>query len=787
MKFPLSLLKRFLITEATLEEISATLTRIGLEVESIEDKASALKPFEVAEILEAEPHPQADKLRVCKVNTAAGVQQIVCGASNARAGIKVVLAPIGSVIPTNGLTIKKSAIRGVESNGMLCSAAELGLGIDGNGIIELAADAPVGQSIVELMKLNDPVIDIAITANRADCMGVYGVARDLAAAGLGKLKPLCVPEIKTDAPCAITIQIEDTDGCPAFLGRTIRGVKNGASPQWLQDALTKAGMRPISALVDITNYFTLAFGRPLHVYDLAKVSGSITARRALEGETLEALNEKTYTLAPRDCVIADNARVLGLGGIMGGSHSGVTESTTDILLEVALFNPLRIAQSGRALQIDSDARTRFERGVDPAFVEIAAAHATDLILELCGGTASETTLAGAIPTLQKKINFSADAVNILGGTNIHAPRMKEILESLGFVFHGSEVTVPSWRHDVSQQADLAEEVLRIEGLDAIPATPLPKPTHIVRSTLTPAQARLATIRRTIASRGYKETYGWGFCSQVQAKQFGGQPEALELLNPISSELSVMRPNLLPHLLTAVAANAARGEKDLALFEQGAVFAGLKPEDQKTIAAGVRSGLRAGGLSWQGAATVDCFDAKADIAAIISLAGLDIAKVQITRTAPKWYHPGRSGAVMLGKTAIAYFGELHPSLLAQYDIDFPIIAFEVMLDALPAPKPAKRKALERSDYQPVLRDFAFVLDKTTSAGDLIAAIHKAEKNLLQNVALFDVYEGKGVPEGKKSLALTVTLQAPDRTLTDAEIETVSKAMIASAAKVGAVLR
>jgi len=785
VKFPLSLLKYFLTTDATLEQISDKLTDIGLEVESIEDKAASLKQFVVAEILEAERHPQADKLQVCKVKTLSGTLQIVCGAPNARAGIKVALANIGTIIPTNGMEIKKAAVRGVESQGMLCSAAELGLSNDSEGIIELPADAPIGQSIVDTLKLNDPILDIAITANRGDCMGVYGIARDLAAASLGALTTFPLPEPIGSAE-TYPIRIDDTDGCPAFVGRIIRGVKNGTSPDWLQHTLTAAGMRPISLLVDITNYVTLAYGRPSHVYDLNKLKGGIVVRRAVERETILALNDKTYTLTSRDCVIADDSGAIGIGGIMGGVSTSVDANTTDILLEIALFNPERIAKTGRALQIDSDARSRFERGV-PANIRIADAHITNFILKMAGGTAGATTLAGAIPERNIAVAFSADAINALGGTNISEARMREILTNLGFIFDGSNVTVPGWRHDVSQPADLAEEVLRIVGLDAIPSTPLPKPTHIVRSTLTATQSRLATIRNTLAARGLHETYGWGFCSPAQAAQFGGQKPELELLNPISSELSVMRPNLLPHLLTAVTANAARGEKNLGLFEQGAVFADATPQGQRNIAAGLRSGLRAGALNWRDATMVDSFDAKGDLRAVLALAGLDINKVQVTRTTPNYYHPGRSGAVMLGKTVIGYFGELHPTLLAAYGIDFTVVAFEAMLDALPAPKTAKRKALSTSDYQAVTRDFAFVLDVAIPAAELIAAVTKAEKNLLQNVALFDVYQGKGVADGKKSLAITVTLQATDRTLTDVEIEIVSRSIVASVIKIGASLR
>ena len=787
MKFPLSLLTRFLTTDASLDVISATLTNIGIEVESIEDKATALQAFVVAEILEAERHPQADKLQVCKVNTASGTLQIVCGAPNARAGIKVALANIGTIIPTNGMQIKKAAVRGVESQGMLCSAAELGLGADGGGIIELPLDAPIGQSIVEILNLNDPIIDVAITANRGDCMGVYGIARDLAAAGLGTLKMPCVPNISASDASPISISIADSEGCPAFIGRVIRGVKNAPSPQWLQDVLTKSGMRSISTLVDITNYFTLAFGRPLHTYDLTKLRGNITVRQAIEDEEFAALNEKNYRLNTRDCVIADDSGVVAIGGIMGGAHSGVSDTTTDILLEVALFDSLRIAKTGRALQIDSDARARFERGVDAGFMQLAELRATELILELCGGTASHPTIAGAIPTTAKTIPFDADAINRLGGTNIPQTKMLKILSALGFAVKDGQTQVPSWRHDISQPQDLAEEVLRIVGYDAIESVPLPKPAHIVKSVLNPTQARLTAIRHTLAARGLHETYGWGFVSPTQSAQFGGQPDSLHLLNPISAELSVMRPNLLPHLLTAVANNAARGQKNLALFEQGAVFVDATPQGQRNVAAGVRCGLRDGATYWQAAPEANIFDAKADVGAVLALAGLDISKLQTTRSIPAWYHPGRSGALTLGKTVVAYFGELHPALLKSLDIDFPVMAFEVMLDALPPVKSAKRKAIATSDYQAVNRDFAFVLDEKIPAADLLSAIQKAEKTLLQNVTLFDVYAGKGVEPGKKSLGITITLQAADHTLAQAEIDAVAQAVIAAAAKVGAVLR
>ena len=793
MKFPLSLLKRFLITDASLETISATLTAIGLEVDGIEDKSAALAPFVVAEIIHAEKHPQADKLQVCKVNTSQGELQIVCGAPNARAGIKVALANIGSIIPTNGMEIKAAKVRGVESQGMLCSAAELGLGTDGGGIIELPLDAQIGDSIVNVLGLGDPVLDINVTANRGDCMGVYGIARDLAAAGLGSLKPLCVPEIKTSGPCPISITITDVDGCPAFVGRAITGVKNGPSPEWLQRTLTAAGMRPISALVDITNYFSLAFGRPLHVYDMAKLSGNITVRNGVEGETLLALNDKTYSLAPRDCVVADDNAALGIGGVMGGASTGVSETTTEVLLEVALFNPERIAKTARALQIDSDARTRFERGVDVGFLDIADARATDLILELCGGAASERVVAGALTFKMPEIAFNPATINALGGVDIPEARQKEILTKLGFAFesqttnHEPRITAPSWRHDCSQPADLAEEVLRIVGYNNIPLASLPKPASISRPAIDSKQSRTSNVRRALANRSMHEAYSWGFCSSAQAAAFGGQSEALALINPISAELSVMRPNILPHLLDALKANAARGLADVALFEVGVTFVDVTPTGQRSVATGVRTGL-ALGTHWAGSPKADVFDVKADVLAALEAAGFDASKAQISRNVPGWYHPGRSGALMLGpKTVLATFGELHPATLKSLGVDFPVLAFEIHLDALPANKPQKRKALVTSDFQSVTRDFAFVVDSTLAANELVKAVSAAEKTLLRAVTIFDVYTGKGVADGKKSIALTVTLQADDRTLTDAEIETVAKAIIASAMKVGATLR
>ena len=671
---------------------------------------------------------------------------------------------------------------------MMCSSRELGLGDDHAGIIELPLDAKIGDSIVDVLGLGDPVFDLNITANRGDCMGVYGVARDLAAAGLGTLKPLCVPGFAESGACPISITIEDAEGCPALVGRVIKGVKNGASPEWLQRALTAAGMRPISALVDVTNYFSLLYARPLHVYDLAKLKGNITVRRAKDGEELLALDRKNYALNTRDCVIADDSGAVGIGGVMGGEHTGVSDTTTDILLEVALFDPIRIAQTGRALAIHSDARMRFERGVDTGFLEIADARATDLIIELCGGTPTAPTIAGSTARTMPEITFDANAVNTLGGTNIDAARQQEILGALGFTLKGNVAIPPTWRHDVSQPADLAEEVLRIVGYDSIPSVSLPKRTGVSTSALSAEQARAAHLRRTAAARGLHETYSWGFCSEEQAAAFGGQSDALKLLNPISAELSVMRPKILPHLIDAVKNNIARGIADVALFELGAVFHDITPTGQDMVLSGVRAG-NLNGLHWQHTKLVDVFDVKADAMAVLDAACIDSSKCMVmpTKDAP-WFHPGRSGVIAQGpKNILAVFGELHPALLKQFGVETPVFAFAVFVSKLPPVKNAKRKALTASDYQAVTRDFAFVVDDNVAAADLVAAVNKAEKQLLRDVTIFDVYKGKGVEDTKKSIALTVKIQADDRTLTDVEIEKISTEIITSARKIGAVLR
>jgi phenylalanyl-tRNA synthetase beta chain len=786
MKFPLSLLKHFLDTHEPVEALAARLTDIGLEVESVENPAAMLGAFEVAHIKSAQKHPNADKLQVCQVETSAGMQQIVCGAPNARAGLKVVLAPVGSVIPTNGMKIKASKIRDIESNGMLCSASELGLGEDSAGIIELQDNAKLGDKIIDVLQLDDPVFDIAITPNRGDCFGVMGVARDLAAAGMGTFKQPDIPTIHASGACPISITIEDTEGCPAFIGRAITGVKNGPSPEWLQRTLTACGMRPISVLVDITNYFTVAFGRPLHVYDMGKISGNITVRSAKGGEPFAALNEKTYSLTPHDCVIADENNALDIAGIMGSEDSGVSDTTTDILLEVALFNPIRIAQTGQHHQITSDARMRFERGVDTVFAETADAMATQMILEFCGGNASERYVAGAIPSQLSQVPYDITAINHRAGMSIPQEEADKILTALGFTIQGGTIAAPSWRHDISCEEDIAEEVLRVIGYNAIPTVSLPKYAGNTPASRTPKQLLEITARRTMATRGLHETVSYGFVSREEAEHFANDTDTLQLLqNPISHELSVMRPRLLPHLLRAVSRNQKRGQNAIHLFELGSIFPA--PQLEYRVLTAVRAGSMHA-VHWTQNTPADMYDIKADMAAALALYGLNINTLTIGRNVPGIYHPGRAGSVGLGpKKPLGVFGELHPNSLRFMDIDGPVMAFELYLDALPTPKPTKPKALKTSDFQAVERDFAFLVDTELPSGDLLAAVNKSDKKLLKRSVIFDVYQGKGVPEGKKSIALTITLQADNRTLTDAEIDTICSAVIGAAGKLGAELR
>ncbi|MEE7451516.1 phenylalanine--tRNA ligase subunit beta [Methylobacterium radiotolerans] len=805
MKFTLSWLKDHLDTEASLDTVAETLTRIGLEVEGVEDKAAALKPYVIARILTAEQHPNADRLRVCTVDTGAGAPvQVVCGAPNARADLVSVFAPPGTYVPGKNITLSVGTIRGVESHGMLCSGAELGLGDDHDGILELPTDAPVGQAYALYAGLDDPVIEINLTPNRPDCTSVHGIARDLAAAGLGTLKRETLPDVRGEGPCpvAVDLALEPADRhlAPLFALRLVRGVTNGPSPAWMQARLRAIGLRPINSLVDITNYVTFDRGRPLHVFDAAKVAGTLTVRRARAGESLRALDGRTHALTDDTVVIADANGVESIAGIMGGEASGCDAGTTDVLIESALWDPTNIAQSGRRLGIITDARYRFERGVDPAFTLPGLDLATRLVVDLCGGTPTEAHVAGAPPESGRSIDFPWTEVRRLAGLDVPRAEMQQILETLGFHISGTgeRVTVlpPSWRPDVEGKADLVEEVVRIAGLDRIEAKPLPPLAGIGRPLLTVMQKRTRLAKRALASRGLLEAVTWSFVPHEDAVLFGGGGADLVLANPIASELSDMRPSLVPGLLRAAQRNADRGYPDAALFEVGQCFASDEPEGQTIRAAAVRRGgatLSGAGRHWDGvAATVDAFDAKADALALLGSLGVPTGGLQVTAGGPSWLHPGRSGTLRFGpKTEIGWFGEVHPRTLQALDLKGTLVAFEVVLDALPLPKhkPTKAKtALALSELQPLSRDFAFVVGRDVPAGDIVKAAQNAERKLVTGVDVFDLYEGPGVPDGAKSVAIAVRLQPVERTLTDAEIEAVSARIVAEVSRrTGATLR
>ena len=787
MKFSLTWLKDHLDTEASVEAISAKLNAIGLEVEGIENPADRLAGFTVAKVLTAAPHPNADKLQVLSVDTGSGDPlQVVCGAPNARAGLIGVLGLPGAVVPAGAFQLKKSAIRGVESNGMMCSTRELELGDDHDGIIELPADAPVGMAFADYHGA-DPVFDVAITPNRPDCMGVYGIARDLAAAGLGALKPIVVQQVPGSFPCPLPIRTDDPAGCPAFYGRAIRGVKNGASPQWLQDRLKSAGQRPISALVDITNYVMLAYGRPAHAYDLAQLSGAIFARRARDGETALALNGKEYILTGEMTVIADDNGVHDIAGIMGGEHSGCSETTTDVLLEVAYFDPERIGDTGRNLNLTSDARQRFERGVDPAFLDAGLALLTELIVETCGGEPSEIIRAGEPPTGTKVVAYDPALAERLGGVAIPDAQQRATLHALGFAADAAwNVAVPSWRPDVDGAPDIVEEVVRIHGLDNIASTPLPRADGVARPTATPEQQLERRLRRAAAGLGLHEAITWSFLSEREADAVGGGSWVLQ--NPISEDMKVMRPSLLPGLLSAVQRNLDRGASTVRLFEIGRRY--LADGEHPTLVL-VLAGDKAP-RSWQSgkAQGFDAFDAKAMCLELLREAGAPVDNLMVLGDAGAVYHPGQSATLRLGpKTQLASFGMVHPATLKAFDIDVPVAVAAIHIDAIPAKKSA---AFARSAYAPpalqaVTRDFAFLVDADLPAGDLVRVIKGADKANIVAVRLFDDFRGQGVPEGQKSLAVEVTLQPGEKSYDEAELKAVAERITAAAAKLGAVLR
>ncbi|QEO16328.1 phenylalanine--tRNA ligase subunit beta [Acetobacter vaccinii] len=819
MKFTLSWLYEHLDTQATLAEICATLNQIGLEVEGVENRGAALQPFLTARIVEAQPHPNADRLRVCRVDAGPGFDpvQVVCGAPNARTGLAVIFAPPGTYVPGLDITIKKGAIRGEASGGMLCSLRELGLGEESNGIAELPEDTLPGQSYADFAGLDDVVIEIAITPNRGDALGVRGIARDLAAAGLGTLRPWLAETVEGTFPSPVEWAITYPEACPWVLGRVVRGVRNGPSPDWLRQRLESVGLRPISALVDITNYFCFDLGRPLHVFDAGKISGArLTVCRG-GGETFRALDGQDYTLSAEDCVIADQAGVQSVAGIMGGQASGADEDTTDVFIECALFDPVRIALSTRRLGLSSDSSYRFERGMDQALPVAALEAATRMIVDLCGGEASEVVSAGAQPDWQRTATLRFGRLESLGGLAVPADDSVVLLEKLGFEVaertdEAVQVHVPSWRNDIAQkpvlsqgrdlaadvasraaqsvatieaESDLVEEILRLKGLDAVPAMPLPSLGTVPAATLSPRQARLALARRLLAARGLTETVGFSFVSYDEAQRFGGAPDSLRLLNPIASDLDQMRPTPLVNLVAAVRANSARGWADIGLFEIGPAFA---QDGQQVVAAGVRAGHtpRSPGVGEQ---AVSLWAAKADALELLRQLGVNLEGVTTTTDAPGWYHPGRSGVLRQGpKLVLARFGELHPSLLQAEGIDVPVVAFEVLPDAVPEPKRKKKTAPKLSAFQPVRRDFAFVVAQDVPGEGVLRAVRGAERQLVSDVSLFDVYTGPHVPEGHRSIGVEVTLQPVEKSLTDAELEAVSERIVAAVTKAtGATLR
>jgi phenylalanyl-tRNA synthetase beta chain len=799
VKFTLSWLRDHLDTHAPLRDITDTLTALGLELEELHDRAAGFENFVVGEVISCEPHPDADRLRVCIVDTGDTQTQVVCGAPNARAGMKGVFAPAGTHVPGTGLDLKTTKIRGVESSGMLCSEREMGLSDEHDGIIELPADTPIGASFVSIMGLDDPVIEIGLTPDRADCAGVRGIARDLAATEIGTLKPWPHKPVPGQFDSPLTWQRDlgtHGDACPQVVGRAFRGIVNRPSPAWLQDRLRAIGLRPISALVDITNFVTFDLGRPLHVFDMAKVTGDrLTMRFARDGEEIDALDGRSYTLDSSMTVIADAARILAIGGVMGGLHSGCTEETTDVFVESALFDPIRTAATGRKLGIESDARYRFERGVDRASAQWGAEVAAKLILELCGGVASTLTMAGTVPATAPAITLDPKRMETLGGLAVESTAARDILDRLGFAttFVAGKIsaTPPSWRFDVESEACLVEEVLRVKGFDAIPAVPLLAETPLSRPAITPAQRRVSFARKTLAGRGMLEAVTWSFMRDKDAALFGGVGDDLRLVNPISADLDVMRPSVLPNLIAAAGRNADRGMSDAALFEVGAAWRNDTPDGQQLVAAGIRSGT-SGPRHWsQAARAIDAFDAKADALAVLAACGAPAANAQANADAPDWYHPGRAGSLRLGRNLLAWFGEIHPAVLDAMGVKGPVAAFEVFLDAIPQPKVKSSKAralLRNSAFQSVKRDFAFVVDDNVPAAKLIGAIRSAERKLVSAVEVFDVFTGAALGEGKKSIALSVTLQPKDATMTDAQIYAVAAKIVANVLKqTGGVLR
>ncbi len=801
MKFTLSWLKDHLETDAPVADIATAMTMAGLEVEHVTDPTAAMAPFTVARIVEAVPHPNADRLRVCQVETVDGMKEIVCGAPNARAGLVTIYAPIGAYVPGLDVTLVEKPVRGVVSNGMLCSAAELELPGDSDGILDLDDGLKVGTPAAEVFGA-EPVIDFEVTPNRPDWLGVAGIARDLSAAGLGPLKTPAIEPVPGTFASAVTVRIDAPDLCPVFAGRLIRGVSNGPSPEWLQARLTAIGLRPINRLVDITNLVTYDRARPLHVYDAAQlvggeivVRGGQVATDTAEPEHLIALDGKTYTVDPAMCVIADAAgeRPIGLGGVMGGESTGCSEETTDVFLESAWFDPITTAQTGRTLGINSDAQYRFARGVDPASVVPGLELATRLILDLCGGEPSNVVVAGQAPADSVAFDFDPAYVQRLSGLSLGDDRIADILVALGFAVDRAKpwrVTPPSWRRDVEGPADLVEEVARIEGFDALPDTPLPDMARASKGVLNPRQARVRLARRALAGLGYAEAVTWSFTRRAIAEMFGGGDERLVLENPIAADLDCMRPSILPNLIQAAARNADRGYPDVALFEIGPIYLGDGPDDQRTVIAGLIAPHPA--RHWGGADEDALFGLKGDLLALLEQIGAPVAAMQLNQGQNRdWWHPGRSARLQLGpRTVIAEFGALHPRILKALDADGPMLAFEIVLDSVPEPRGKGGKArgpANLANLMPLTRDFAFLVADGTASGDLVRAVTAADKALIAEVRVFDLYRGPGVPEGKASMALEVVIQPREATLTEAEIDALSAKIVAAAEKAGATLR
>jgi len=789
MKFTLSWLKEHLATDASIDAIVETMTMTGLEVESVENAGEKLGAFTVARIISAAKHPNADKLQVCQVETALGNLEIVCGAPNARAGLVTAFAPIGTTIPGSGITLEARPVRGVVSNGMLCSGAELELDTDADGILELDPELKVGTPLAEALGLNDPVIDIEVTPNRPDWLGVAGIARDLAAAGIGKQTTKPVLPVPGRYPSPQKVATEDAHACPMFAGRFIRGVKNGPSPAWLQQKLRAIGQKPISTLVDITNLITHDRARPLHVYDASKLSGIVRARIGREGESFKALNGNVYNVTPAMCVIADDERVLGLGGVIGGEYSGVSETTTDILVECAYFDTTITHQTGRALTLTTDAQYRFARGVDSGFIIPGLELATRMILDLCGGEPSEIMVAGDLPAPPKPIFFDPDRVRQLAGIDVKPTRVRAVLKDLGFETsaegQGSKriiVEPPTWRRDVDGPADLVEEVARIEGFDKLPTNAPPRAEGFRPPPASVGESRTRIARRAAASLGYNEAITWSFCARAQAQAFGGGADEMLVANPIASDLDCMRPTALPQLLIAAQRNADRGFDDARLFEAGPAYANTSDTgQQRTVAAVWRARPP---RHWRAHHQPDIFDVKRDVLTVLEALAAPVASLQTSSDAPAHWRPGRTGALKLGPKVVAYYGEIHPRALKAINVEAPALAFEIFIDALPPPRAKGGRAkppLEKLDLQPLTRDFAFVVDDATPAADLIRAAFGADKQLIADVMLFDVYRGERMSAGKKSLAIEVTLQPREKTLTDADIEAASAKIVSAVMK------